>query len=491
MQGLLLLFEQHFGAPPAKIEPISKAGSNREYIRLSCEDGRTVVGVIGQSVAENNCFLYLSQHFAEKALPAPAIIAISDDRMRYLQEDLGTVALYDLLKEGRQSGNYSPKERQFIRQAIRLLPHIQIKGAENLDTERLMQPQVFTPMAAMFDLNYFKYCFFRTTDTPFDEVRLEEDFQRLSQDLCEDVHQAFLFRDFQARNIMVKNSGELAVIDYQGGRLGPLHYDVASFLWQASACYDPTLRNEMVEEYLDELSTLLEVDKPKFKEKLQLFVFFRLLQVLGAYGMRGYFERKKHFINSIPPAIESLQQLLAEGVARDYPYLGSLLNEMVALPKFANRPSQGEKSISKYDNQGDLVVSVYSFSYKRGIPEDTSGNGGGYVFDCRSTHNPGRYDQYKPLTGLDQPVIDFLEEDGEIITFLESAYRLAERHVERFIERGFTHVMFSFGCTGGRHRSVYSAQHLAEHLHRKYGVEVRLCHREQGIQQVFDRPKGL
>ena len=132
-----------------------------------------------------------------------------------------------------------------------------------------------------------------------------------------------------------------------------------------------------------------------------------------------------------------------------------------------------------------LVVRVFSFSYKKGIPADESGNGGGYVFDCRSTHNPGRYEPYKQLTGLDQPVIDFLEQDGEILTFLEHVYALADTHVARYIERGFTLLMFSFGCTGGQHRSVYSAQHLAEHLHEKFGVEVQLVHREQQISTCF------
>lgn len=486
MQGLILLFNRLFGTDPVKTEPISKAGSNREYVRLFCADGQTVIGVIGQSVAENNCFIYLSKHFGEKGLPVPAILSVSDDCLCYLQEDLGTRALYDSLKAGRQAGDYSTEERHLIRQAIRLLPHIQVKGAKELDTNQLIQPQTFSPMAAMFDLNYFKYCFFKTTELPYNEVLLESDFQHLSHDLCATDCQTFLFRDFQARNIMMKSDGQLCVIDYQGGMLGPLHYDVASFLWQASACYSKELRQEMVEEYLDELSKLQEVNKEEFKAKLQLFVFFRLLQVLGAYGMRGYFERKKYFINSIPPAIKSLQSLLDDGVAEAYPYLESLLKEMVRLPKLsASSETFGTKSTSKYDNQGDLVVSIYSFSYKKGIPEDTSGNGGGYVFDCRSTHNPGRYEQYKPLTGLDQPVIDFLEDDGEIVSFLEAAYRLAERHVERFIERGFTHVMFSFGCTGGRHRSVYSAQHLAEHLHQKYGIEIHLYHREQNIQQTF------
>ena len=258
----------------------------------------------------------------------------------------------------------------------------------------------------------------------------------------------------------------------------------------------------------------VEVDEKRFRSRLRLFVLFRILQVLGAYGFRGYFERKKHFIDSIPPAMQNLRELLKEGeggfgysLSRQYPYLVEMLHRLTELPQFAqieqpalNRadgykttdknpykahPQDGPATYSKYDGKGPLVVRVFSFSYRKGIPEDESGNGGGYVFDCRSTHNPGRYEPYKKLTGLDEPVIRFLEDDGEILTFLESVYRLADAHVRRYIQRGFTSLMFSFGCTGGQHRSVYSAQHLAEHIHRKFGIEVHINHREQGITQVL------
>jgi hypothetical protein len=239
---------------------------------------------------------------------------------------------------------------------------------------------------------------------------------------------------------------------------------------------------------------------------LSLFVLFRTLQVLGAYGFRGYFEHKQHFIDSIPPAIENLRDLLAlRPEVLPYPYLRDVLTRLVALPQFTPaqpkpvqrtdgykttdrdvytaHPQDGPATFSKYDGKGPLVVRVYSFSYRKGIPEDTSGNGGGYVFDCRSTHNPGRYEPYKQLTGLDEPVIRFLEDDGEIVEFLEHVYALADKHVARYIQRGFTDLMFCFGCTGGQHRSVYSAQHLAEHIHEKFGIEVHVTHREQGIIQ--------
>ena len=269
------------------------------------------------------------------------------------------------------------------------------------------------------------------------------------------------------------------------------------------------MRRELVYEYYNSLKNYIEVPPVRhFVKRLSLFVLFRTLQVLGAYGFRGYFEQKKHFIESIPPAIQNLRELLASSSVFHYPHLMEILRQLTELPQFqqietiASRadgykttdqnpykahPQDGPATFSKYDAQGPLVVKVFSFSYRKGIPEDESGNGGGYVFDCRSTNNPGRYEPYKQLTGLDEPVIRFLEDDGEILTFLDSVYKLADAHVRRYIQRGFTSLMFSFGCTGGQHRSVYSAQHLAEHIHDKFGIEVRICHREQNITQTLER----
>ncbi|MBR4815378.1 MAG: phosphotransferase, partial [Paludibacteraceae bacterium] len=183
-----------------------------------------------------------------------------------------------------------------------------------------------------------------------------------------------------------------------------------------------------------------------------------------------------HFIESIPFALNNLKGLLQRHAYPDFPYLVQTLRQLTELPQFQNKPLPDNKA---------LKVKVFSFSYKKGIPTDDSGNGGGYVFDCRGVHNPGKYDQYKPLNGLDKPVIDFLESNDEIKNFLEHIYALADAHVLRYMERGFTSLMFSCGCTGGRHRSVYSAQHLAEHISRKFGVEVQLEHIEQGISQTF------
>lgn len=486
MNNLLSLYKQWCGRAPQKVETLAKAGSNRRYVRLFAGDGSSVIGVAGPSVEENHCFVYLASHFAAKEIPVPRIFAFSDDETCYIQQDLGKASLYEALSVCRKNGfKYGGKAREMLARTIRLLAHVQVEGAEGLDFEQCLSPVRFDKTAAMFDLNYFKYSFLKTTDLPFDELRLEADLQQLAAGLAgnADEEHFFLYRDFQARNVMLLDGGKPFFIDFQGGMQGPLQYDVASFLWQASARYPQTLREELINEYVCELRSLLpSFNEEKFRERLHLFVLFRILQVLGAYGLRGYVERKKYFLDSIPLALQNLRRQLIDGVAGCYPYLEQTLHRMADLPRFNPQPlPHGMASVSPYDGKGRLIVRIFSFSYKKGIPGDTTGNGGGYVFDCRSTHNPGRYERYKKLTGLDAPVIKFLEDDGEILTFLDSVYKLADTHVTRYMERGFTSLMFAFGCTGGQHRSVYSAQHLAMHLHEKFGIEVRVCHREQGI----------
>ena len=489
MEKLRELYRQWSGAEPATVEKLPGAGSNRVYYRMTDEHGATVIGVVGTSHEENHAFIYLSNHFTKQQLPVPQVLAVDADELRYLQTDLGGTALFDVLREGRENGGrYSEQEKEWLRTTIRELPRIQILGAQGVDWSNCYPQPEFDMNSVMFDLNYFKYCFLKATELDFHEVKLETDFRSLAQDLLVEKQEAFLYRDFQARNVMVCNplaedsspserKRSVSFIDFQGGRKGPVYYDLASFLWQASAKYPSALRQELIGVYYESLKKLTEVPSmPHFNRRLQLFVLFRTLQVLGAYGFRGYFERKKHFIDSIPPAIDNLRELLElnqqEPSLFPYPYLCDVLQRLVEKEQ-GNSPAPS------------LIVRIFSFSYKKGIPEDETGNGGGYVFDCRSTHNPGRYEPYKQITGLDEPVIRFLEDDGEILTFLESVYRLADHHVERYIQRGFTSLMFSFGCTGGQHRSVYCAQHLAEHIHEKYGIEVRLCHREQGITQTL------
>ncbi len=514
MQRLLELYKQWSGAEPQNVESLTAGGSNREYYRMTSAKGESVIGCVGTSRDENHAFVYLARHFTKRQLPVPEVLAVSDDELRYIQTDLGTVSLFDAIRGGREAGGrYTLKEQELLKKTIRELPNIQIRGARELDFTNCYPQPMFDTDSVRFDLNYFKYCFLKATELDFHELKLEADFRLFAKDLtAADDTQCFLYRDFQARNVMLCPRPSVAspqpfFIDFQGGRMGPYYYDLASFLWQASAKYPHKLRRELVYEYYNALKQFTEVPSPhKFVERLSLFVLFRQLQVLGAYGFRGYFERKRHFIESIPPCMENLRELLGERNF-PYPYLTELLLKLTELPQYQQiqttaaradgykttdrnpykpHPQDGPATFSKYDAQGPLVVRVCSFSYRNGIPEDESGNGGGYVFDCRSTHNPGRYEPYKQLTGLDEPVIRFLEDDGEILTFLDSVYRLADAHVRRYIQRGFTSLMFCFGCTGGQHRSVYSAQHLAEHIHEKFGIEVHVWHREQGIKQVLE-----
>ena len=486
MKKLVDLFCKWSGEQPQQVEQLAGAGSNRVYYRISDRNNKTYIGVVGNNVEENRAFIALSRHFCKQGLNVPQVLVVSYDEMRYLQTDLGKVSLFDCLKKGREKGgDYDDEERRLLHMTIQELPVLQVKGAEQLDFSVCYPLTEFDLKGVMFDLNYFKYCFLKTTGIEFNEVKLENDFEKLAEDLCKDTASCFLYRDFQARNVMITPDGSPAFIDFQGGRRGPFYYDVASFLWQASARYPDSLRSELVDTYYDSLSQLIEVPaREYFDNRLRLFVFFRLLQVLGAYGFRGYFERKPHFIQSVPLAIDNLRSLLKDDfLMSPYPYLKLLLSQLAGMERFAMQNVGTDNENTKRNN--NLVVRIFSFSYKKGIPEDTTGNGGGYVFDCRSTHNPGRYEPYKKLTGLDAPVIKFLEDDGEIMTFLDSVYKLADAHVQRYIERGFTSLMFSFGCTGGQHRSVYSAQHLAEHIYEKFGIEVRLVHREQGISKIF------
>ncbi len=307
----------------------------------------------------------------------------------------------------------------------------------------------------------------------FQENRLEDDFQKMAEVLLRSASATFLYRDFQSRNVMIKE-GEPWLIDFQGGRKGPVFYDVASFLWQAKANYPEELRQELLRDYMDALSHYMPIDENYFLSQLRHFVLFRTLQVLGTYGFRGYFEKKPHFIQSVPFAIENLRQLLKDDYP-EYPYLCEVLRQLTNLKQFSDDLQRRQ-----------LVVKIVSFAYKRGIPNDPTGNGGGFVFDCRSINNPGKYERYNHFTGLDEPVIRFLEEDGEITTFLNNVYAIVDASVKRYMDRGFTNLMICFGCTGGQHRSVYSAQHVAEHLHQKFGVKVQLTHREQNIEQIME-----
>lgn len=468
---LAQLYQSYTGEAPTSIEPLPGAGSNRKYFRLKGKE--SLIGVYGTSTEENRAFIYMARHFSQKGLPVPRILAEAADQSAYLQDDLGDISLFQFIKQGRESGNFSDEETNILKQTIRLLPQIQFEGNKEMNFSYCYPLATFNHRSVLWDLNYFKYCFLKATGLEFQENLLEDDFERMADTLLQIEPQVFMYRDFQSRNIMIREEKPY-FIDFQGGRKGPFYYDVASFLWQAKANYPDSLRQELLDEYLDALRPFHAIDKEQFLTTLRHFVLFRTLQVLGAYGFRGYFEKKAHFIQSVPYAIENLRQLL-ETDFPEYPYLCLMLRKLTELPQFAS-----------IRNRRKLTVRVMSFSYKKGIPEDPSGNGGGYVFDCRAVHNPGKYEQYKQLTGRDKPVIDFLEQDGEILQFLEHVDALADAHVQRFLERGFTNLSICFGCTGGQHRSVYSAEHVAHHLNEKFGVRIRLIHREQHIEQILE-----
>lgn len=466
------LYRQHCGTEPTEINELPSSGSNRRYFRLRHNGAPSLVGVLGTCREENEAFIYMAGHFAERGLPVPAVLAVSPDRMAYLQNDLGDTLLFNEIEKGRLTRAFSTAERELLVKTIRLLPDVQFGGAIGMDFSKCYPTSQFDARTILWDLNYFKYCFLKATGLEFQEDLLEDDFQNLTGVLMRAQSGTFMYRDFQSRNVMIKD-GEPWLIDFQGGRRGPFYYDVASFLWQAKANFTPALRKELISEYLESLRKYQPIDETYFLEQLRHFVLFRTLQVLGAYGFRGYFEKKPHFMQSVPFAIANLRELLDKPFT-EYPYLDRLLRELVDMKQFAEVP--GRRT---------LTVKVMSFAYKKGIPNDATGNGGGFVFDCRGINNPGKYEHYKQFTGLDDPVIEFLETDGEIVHFLEHCYSLVDSTVERYLDRGFSNLMVCYGCTGGQHRSVYCAQHTAEHLAGKYNVKVELVHREQNIEQNF------
>lgn len=473
MEILKQLFHHHTGHEAEICRQLTPAGSPRRYYRLST-DSHSLIGVVGTSLCENEAFFAIARQMRLQGLNAPEIYAISEDRMRYLQEDLGDTSLFDLLTAAQRNGGYSENDMDQLRTVMRILPDIQWRTAEDFDFSACYPTPELNHRGIQWDLHYFKYCFLKATGLEFDEERLEDDFDYLANLLLQENDECFMYRDFQSRNIMIRN-GEPWLIDFQGGRRGPVEYDLVSFLWQARARFTSAMRQELIAEYLSSAQRYRSFDESAFNQRLQYFVLFRTLQVLGAYGYRGYFEHKAHFVQSIPMAIDNLRTLLSENDFADLPYLYTLLSEMTSLPLFA--PHVEEK---------ELTVRITSFSYKKGIPDDISGNGGGFVFDCRAIHNPGRYDEYKQITGRDEPVITFLDKEEAMQDFLSHVYGIVDYSVEKYLARGFTNLMVNFGCTGGQHRSVYSAEHLAAHLSEKYGVRILLEHREQGIKTFLN-----
>jgi aminoglycoside/choline kinase family phosphotransferase len=463
------LFEQYTGEKVVDSVELPSSGSNRRYFRIK-SDHQTLIGAKGTCKEENIAFWTIADHFFNQGLPVPKVLFHSDDFIYYLQQDLGDDTLYKAVQSGRDLGNYSESEVQLLCKTVSKLPAFQFEGAKGLDFSVCYPQPEFDKRMIFFDLNYFKYCFLKATGLEFSEIQLDDDFRKMANVLMSSMSDNFLYRDFQARNVMLVH-GEPYFIDFQGGRKGPIYYDIASFAWQAKANYSEENRQRIIDAYLDALEAYQKVDRKEFMETLRHFVLFRTLQVLGAYGFRGYFEKKPHFLASVPFAIDNIRKLLKEPFP-EYPYLSGLLTELTSLRQF-----------SEMNEQQKLEVRIYSFAYKKGIPNDTSGNGGGYVFDCRALENPGKYEHFRHFTGLDPEVIKFIEDDGGVFKFLDNVYDLADAHVQRYMERKFTHLMFAFGCTGGQHRSVYCAERLAEHISKKFDVKVLVYHREIEVEK--------
>ena len=469
MEKIRNLYIKTFGSEPLSMVRLTGDGSNRVYYRVFGVE--PVMAAVGTSVEENRAFIALSKAFCAAGVSAPKVIAVSDDELCYLQEDLGDVTLYGSLAKARTNEVFEPDDIGLLCRVVTELPKIQFGVARHFDFSLCYPVSDFNERTVMWDLNYFKYCFLKGVNIEFNENRLEDEFVKLTALLLSDNDNVFLYRDFQSRNVMIKEDVPY-FIDFQGGRRGPVYYDIASFVGQARAKYSPVAVDAMLDAYLNALSVYKTIDRGNFVRMLQLFRVFRLLQNLGAYGFRGLFERKKAFVESIPAALEQLLQLLTE--VGGFEYIRSLIKEIAALPMFVRVESK------------ELTVDVVSFSYKRGIPDDISGNGGGFVFDCRAIHNPGRYEPYKKLTGMDAPVIEFLEKESNIAEFLENAYALVDNMVDTYKRRGFTHIQVCCGCTGGQHRSVYSAEHIARHVADKFGVRVVVTHKMQGVHYVIE-----
>ena len=467
---LIQLFENWSGEKHESVNKIPQSGSNREYYRIKGST-KSSIGVFNKDRKENIAFIEYAKHFKGKGLSVPNIYEDDIDNNVYLQEDFGDETLYSYIEKISQEDNYLDLIEEKLKQTVSLLPEFQYKANQGLNYKLAYPREAFDKQSMQWDLSYFKYYFLKLADISFDEQLLENDFQTLIDYLSNVDSDFFLFRDFQSRNIMILEDGNLGFIDFQGGRKGAIQYDLASLLYGSKVDIPHELRNSLIDTYIESAQKHFKIDNIEFKNAFYPFALIRIMQAMGAYGYRGFFENKKIFLKRIPFAINNLSGILKNiKLNIEIPHLMEALNNITKSEKLMNISM--EKS---------LKVSITSFSYKKGIPQDTSGNGGGYVFDCRWIHNPGRYEEYKKLTGRDQPVIDFLDKEIDMKIHLDSVFTLVDRATERFIDRGFTHLMVNFGCTGGQHRSVYSAEHLAKHLVEKYGIKVRVQHIEQNI----------
>jgi aminoglycoside/choline kinase family phosphotransferase len=463
------LYETWSGVSPAQVDILPQSGSDRRYFRLYGSDQKTVIATHGLNVPENEAFIYFARHFRKKNLHVPEIIAVSEDETVYLQEDFGDTSLLNILEEK----GFSDEVYNLFRESLRQLASLQINGDKGLDYTRCLTNQEFGKQAIMADLLYFKYYFLDAIRKPYDKQKLIDDFEALSNYLTHTEYKYFMFRDFQSRNIMVTADNQVHFIDFQGGMKGAPQYDVASMIWQARANLTDDWKERLLEDYMNAFESIIgtEINRDVFKSKYNGYVLIRLLQVLGAYGFRGLFERKAQFLTSIPLALKNLRWFIENN------HLGIVVPEFMKVLNLCIDDEIIERFTPvQADENTPLVVKICSFSYRKGIPVDSSGNGGGFVFDCRGIDNPGRHHEFKEIHGRDRPVMEYLERQTRIQDFLNSVFDIVDITVEEYIKRGFTSLAVNFGCTGGQHRSVYSADALARHLRNKYKVKIDLCH---------------
>jgi aminoglycoside/choline kinase family phosphotransferase len=469
MEVLNRLFEQHFHAPVARAEPLQGqlGGSGRKIVRLS-NNSTSAIGILYDVREENAAFIEFSRHFRRHGLPVPEIYAQDLSHGAYLEEDLGSVTLFEFLSNHRDGVAIAPEALAAYRKVVAILPRFQVEAGRDLNYKVCYPRASFDRQSIAWDLNYFKYYFLRLAGIPFNEQALEHDFSRLTKFLLSAGHEYFLYRDFQSRNIMWRD-GRPFFLDYQGGRKGALQYDVASLLYDAKADLPPELRQQLLDHYLDTVAGFVKLDRDVFMQYYYAYVYVRIMQALGAYGFRGFYERKAHFLQSVPYALKNLRWLLHNvTLPIALPTLLDAFNSMLGSEKLQSLASDAE----------NLVVRIFSFSFHRGWPKDETGNGGGFVFDGRSLPNPGREERFKALTGRDAPVIDYLNQQESVHQFMAGVLSLVDASVSEYQRRGFKNLMVSFGCTGGQHRSVYLAEQLAKRLRGRNGVEVVLRHRE-------------
>jgi aminoglycoside/choline kinase family phosphotransferase len=447
---------------------MQQSGSNRQYFRIFAEK-ETIIGVFNDDVKENIAFFSFSNSFFLQGINAPIIIAIDDTQKYYLLEDLGDETLFAFLSQNRIKEKIEDNVIPFYKKVLKQLPLLQLSGKNGIDFSVCYPRSEFDKQSMLWDLNYFKYYYLKLLNIPFDEQLLEDDFHTFIDFLLETDKDYFMFRDFQSRNIMLHND-EPYFIDYQGGRKGALQYDLASLLYDAKADLPQKLREELLHYYLEQLSTYITIDKEEFCKYYHGFVLIRILQALGAYGFRGYYEKKSHFLLSIPFAINNLKYLMPKfNFGEKIPTLIKVIQQITE-SDFVNSCSLTENA---------LTVTITSFSYKNGIPQDYTSNGGGFVFDCRALPNPGRLPEYRNATGKEESVIEYLEQFEEIEVFKDLTTKLISQSVDNYLERNFSHLMVNFGCTGGQHRSVYFAEKMTEFLKKRYSnLNVILKHRE-------------